>query len=269
MRDRVINQNSIGTLQMSQQQDRIEEVVKNFLDKKIDDHIESVANDRIEKKLSDIKWLISTVSGSFATIFAVLIVGAYINFYNEKSSLDTFKKDLEQKLTGRSGIPKITLLNVDRSSLNGSKVHVERIQLVSDPTGRIKKYQLIFPVQFRNDGSGIPKRVFVKMWISGPEQYLDEYLSVIDEEGKRRYVLYKTYSQNIQNSILDSLPQSTNFTDNFSIDVDKIPPKKEYDAKIKLIIGEEQSIVSESEFKIVFDEKTKFYDFSQPIQKKP
>lgn len=116
---------------MSQYQDRVEEVVKNFLDKKIDDHIESVVDDKIEKRLSDIKWLVGNVAVIFATIFTVLIVGSYVNLNNEKSSLDIFKKELEQKLIGKSGTPKITLLNTDGSVLKGSKVHLTTIYLLT------------------------------------------------------------------------------------------------------------------------------------------
>ncbi|PSB40571.1 hypothetical protein, partial [Chamaesiphon polymorphus] len=245
---------------MSQQQDQIEEVVRSFLDKKIDDRIENAVNDRIEKRLSDIKWLV----GNVAVIFTALIIGSYINLNSEKSSLDTFKKDLKQELTGKSGEAKITLLNTNQSDLKGSKVHVAAIQLLSDSSGRMKKYRLFFPVQYRNDGTGIPKKVFVKIWIGGLETYIDDYYEVIDEEDKSLTVSIKV-SYN-QESTMVNFPPTTNNTENYYIDLDRMPPKKVYNAKIKLFIGEEQIKSSEANFKIVFDEKTKFFDLSQPTE---
>lgn len=253
---------------MSQSQDRIEEVVKNFLDKKIDDQIESVVNNRIEKRLSDIKWLVGNVAVIFATIFTVLIVGAYINFYNEKSSLDTYKKDLEQKLTGKSGTAKITLLNTDGSNLKGSMVHATQIRLHTDTSGRIEIYRLFFPVQYRNDGTGVPKKVFVKIWFAGFEtSSFNGYYQNIDEEDKRFTIAMKIpYNQD---SIMVNLPPTTNNTEEYIMESNKKPDKKVYDAKIKLFIGEEQSKSSEADFKLVIDDKTKFYDFSQTVEKKP
>lgn len=124
-----------------------------------------------------------------------------------------------------------------------------------------------FPIQYRNDGTGIPRKVFTKIWISGLETYIDDYFPVIDEEDKSLTVaIQKTYNQE---SIMGSLPQTTNTTDTYYLDVDRMPLKKVYNAKIKLFTGEEQSKSSEAEFKIVFDNKTRFYDFSQPVEKKP
>jgi hypothetical protein len=252
---------------MNQPKDDTEKVIKDFLGEKIDKQIEGMVNNRIEKRLSDIQWLVGTVASIFATTFAVLIVGAYINLNNEKSSLDTFKKDLKQELVGKSGEARITLLNTSQSDLKGSKVHVAAMQLISDSSGKVKKYRLIFPIQYRNDGTGIPRKVFVKIWIAGLETYIDDYYEVIDEEDKSLTVAIKT-SYN-QESTMANLPQKTNNTELYFIDIDRIPPKKVYNAKIKLFTGEEQSKSSEADFKIVFDEKTKFYDLSQPVENKP
>ncbi len=121
------------------------------LDKKIDDQ---------GKRFDDVKWF----GGSVTLLFSVLLLVAGLNFNTERSSLETFKKTIEDRVS-KTDETQLQLYGVNGEDLSGQDVSAEFFVDQSDgKPGQKPSVRLRFYVVVKNVAENISGPIFLKLY---------------------------------------------------------------------------------------------------------
>jgi hypothetical protein len=114
-----------------------------------------------EKRIDDIKWFISGVTGLFTIVFGLVAVLGNLNFNAEKAAIRDFQRDIKSEFGKMEPPPVIDLLGIDSKPLEGQEVAAGFEK--SKESGLF----LVINLSLTNSGDSLSGPMYVKVYSPG------------------------------------------------------------------------------------------------------